>query len=79
MILNPQCNHSGLYVNNETSQSNRSLSAAAYILTMVALSKLLWFTAAACFGRKNSLSGKLSYLLGALYTSFKMGKVYFSG
>ena len=45
MIFKPQSNRSGLYVNNVTLRSNRSLNrnlnrnltAAAYILTMVTL------------------------------------------
>ena len=51
MIFEPQSNRSGLYVNNVTLRSNRSLNrslnrnltAAAYILTMVALRKPLRF------------------------------------
>ena len=47
MIFKPQSNRSGLYVNNVTLRSNRSLNrnltAAAYILTMVTLRKPLQF------------------------------------
>ena len=51
MIFKPQSNRSGLYVNNVTLRSNRSLNrslnrnlaAAAYILTMVTLRKPLRF------------------------------------
>ena len=51
MIFKPQSNSSGLYVNDVTLRSNRSLNrdlnrnltAAVYILTMVTLRKLLRF------------------------------------
>ena len=43
MIFKPQSNRSGLYVNNVTLRSNRNLTAAAYILTMVTLRKPLRF------------------------------------
>ena len=43
MISKPQSNRSGLYANNVTLRSNRSLTTAAYILTMVTLRKPLRF------------------------------------
>ena len=63
MIVKPQSNRSGLHVNNVTLRSNRNLNrnltAAAYILIMVTLHKLLRFESQQCVWAKKCMVIKL--------------------